>query len=286
MPRPKKTPAAGPVSAPDPQPMAGRYVNPTNKAARLKDLKRTYRMPTNKVRHPKVNVDALIKPNELLAQGWSKREITQIKRYAVLSNEFNNIKRAYEDTLGDLKEKNTKVIEKLNELSGSSVLLNENLLINVISKKAPSQGIKADALASKLEEKFGDLLSQYNIDLQAIIQELEEEAKANVKMYTSLTVGRQDYSQHFQSFRRSHRHALKEFGLSDVTGFFKKAFDSFIGFFGKIAPFLKSLFQEKQSLEQIMIQMYSLQESKGNVSKYPRLYEKNIVARKKVRKFI
>lgn len=285
MPRPKKTPAAGPVPAPEPVP--GRYVSPTNKATRLRDLKRTYRMPTNKIRHPKVNVDALVKPNELLAQGWNKREITQIKRYAVLSNEFNNIKRAYEDTLGDLKEKNSKVIEKLNDLSGNSVLLNESLLINVISKKAPNQGIKADALASKLQEKFGDLLSQYNIDLQAIIQELEEEAKANAKMYTSLTIGRQDYSQHFQSFRRSNnRHALKEFGLSDVTGFLKKAFDSFIGFFGKIAPFLKSLLQEKQSLEQIMIQMYSLQESKGNVSKYPRLYEKNIVARKKVRKFI
>lgn len=286
MARPRKNPAGPAQTSAPSSPVSGRYVSPTNKVARFKDLKRTYRMNTNKIRHPKLNLDALVKPDDLLNNGWSKREITQIRRYAVLSNEFNNIKRAYEDTLGDLKDKNSKVIEKLNDLSGNSVLLNETLLINVISKKAPNQGIKADALASKLQEKFGDVLSQYNIDLQAIVQELEEEAKANAKTYTSLTIGRQDYSQQFQSFRRSNKNSLREFDLSNVGDWFKKALDSFIGFFGKIAPFLKSLFQEKQSLEQIMIQMFSLQESKGNISRYPKLYEKNIVTRKKVKKFI
>lgn len=268
MPRPKKT------VSPMPEPVVkGRYVNPTNKAQRLKDLKRTYRMPTNKIRKPKVNLETLIKKSDLKSQGWTDREITQIKRYAVLSNEFNNIKRAYEDTLGDLKETNSEVINKLNQLGGSSVLLNESLLINVITKKSPTSGIKADALAKKVEERFGNLLSQYNIDLQAIIQELEDEAKANQKYYTALEIGRDDYSLHLQhSYRRNHGRSLKEFDFSGVKSWLSKAYDSVIDFFSRISSFLSSLLEEKADLEATMIQMLALQENKGQISKYPRLY--------------
>lgn len=270
MARPRKTASAPiPPSAP-----VSRRVNPTNKQLRGRDVNRIFKTNSNKIRNPKVKLDAIIKKSDLLADGWSQKEVTQLRRYMVLSNEFNNIKRAYDDTLSELKDKNAKVIEKVGELSGNSILLNETLLINVIEKKNPSRGIQADDLATKLKEKFGNVLSQYNIDLEAIIEEMKIEAAANQKTYKAMEIGRQDYSQHFQSFRRSRRNSLKEFGFSDVGNWLTKAYTSFIDFFGRIGSFLRSLKNEKEDLESMMMNMMVLEENKnGNVKPYARLYE-------------
>jgi predicted Zn-dependent protease with MMP-like domain len=267
MARPKKT-----AAAPAPIPPSRRSVNQTNKGIRRGQVMKTFGTNTNKINHPKVKLDALLKKDDLKAMGWKDREITQLRRYAILQNEFNNISRAYDDTIKNLKANNTEVIKKLDQLSGNSVLLNESLLINVTLKKNPSQGIKGEALAERLQEKFGDVLSQYNIDLEAILEEMKEEAAANVKTHNALLIGRQDYSQQFQSFRRNRRNSLREFETPD---WLKLAWNSFLDFFGEISKYLKSLFEEKQELESIMIQMISLEENvKGNIKPYAKLYEK------------
>jgi hypothetical protein len=280
MARPRKTAAQ---AAPPPPPlMPDRSVNVSNKRLRGRDLTKIFNKNSNKVKNPRVKLDAIIKKADLKAMGWKDREITLLRRYTVMQNEYNNIKRAYDDTLGDLKEKNATVIEKISQLAGNSVLLNESLLINVIQRKSPSSGLKADALAERLQDKFGDVLAQYNINLEAIMEEMKQEAAANQKYITAMEIGRQDYTQHFQSFRRNRRNSLREF---DLSSWFKTALNSFLNFFSGIAKYLNSLFSLKSEAENILVQLVSMEESvKGNIMPYARLYENSPTFTKKLRR--
>jgi hypothetical protein len=280
MARPRKTAAQ---AAPSPPPlMPDRSVNVSNKRLRGRDLTKIFNKNSNKVKNPRVKLDAIIKKADLKAMGWKDREITLLRRYTVMQNEYNNIKRAYDDTIGDLKEKNATVIEKISQLAGNSVLLNESLLINVIQRKSPSSGLKADALAERLQDKFGDVLAQYNINLEAIMEEMKQEAAANQKYITAMEIGRQDYTQHFQSFRRNRRNSLKEF---DLSNWFKTALNSFLNFFSGIAKYLNSLFSLKSEAENILVQLMSMEENvKGNIMPYARLYENSPTFTKKLRR--
>lgn len=124
----------------------------------------------------------LIDEVALKDRGWSDRQIQQLNRYLLLENEFRNVKKLYENKIKYLSDKPnySDVTDKLkNEinLDEETLLLNNNLLVNVIEKTNPNVP-KASDLANKLRERFAQALQQYNINLDSIIEEIRDENKS------------------------------------------------------------------------------------------------------------
>jgi hypothetical protein len=212
-------------------------LNITNVKRREKDIIKTTRGKTNKVRKTSIAVDRLITRGGLLQSGWSSREVTQLKRYVILKNEYGTLSREYSKTLENLEKQNfAPIIDKAKTLRGSSILLKNDLLLNVLEKSrmAPT----ASQLADKLKQEFGEVLTKYNINLDTILSELKEEVKIT---YQQFDIDRQDYSDYMESF-------------SDVVGY---TIDMFSSFFSRIKSYLGKLFGYQTELESILVSLES-----------------------------
>ena len=125
-------------------------------------------------------LNSIINEATLSKKGWTKKSIKELKRYVYLRFNFSNMSRRYTNALKYLKDKRYKaIVDKVEKYMGSTVELDETMLINILEKSRPNKP-SAVQLADKLKAQFGEVLEKYNIDLDKIVKKLEKDMPPTV----------------------------------------------------------------------------------------------------------
>jgi hypothetical protein len=212
-------------------------LNLTNEKLRRKQVLRMRK--SNKTRKTAIRLKKeVFTGNHLIEQGWTPKEVTALKRYLKLAYELRTIERSYKQALEHMsKDLFPEVLEKAKTFTDNSILLNDELLLNVIEKGRTSAS--ADELSAKLKERFGNFLMKYVFKLDKVIDGIKKE---NFFNFTQFDIDKLE----------SGDPRLQEGVLDSVSDLIKNTFNKFKGW-------LSSLFEDRDELEVIMEKMNSME---------------------------
>jgi len=205
-------------------------LNLTNEKLRRKQVLRMRK--SNKTRKTAVRLKKKVfNGQELIKEGWTPKEVTALRRYLKLAFELRTIERSYKQALEHMsKDLFPEVLEKAKSFTDTSILLNDELLLNVIEKGRTSAS--ADELGGKLRERFGNFLMKYVFKLDKVIEGIKKD--------------------NYFTFHQFDIDKLEEGLLDSASELIKTTFDKFKGW-------LSSLFTDRDELEVIMEKMTSME---------------------------